>query len=99
MPKGFLTFGKLRASWGENGNREVGRYAALSNFTTGKLPYSTLSGTVYEINRLSVSSMANFNLKWERSRSVNFGLDFSIKNDLVSGSIDFYKTENSRPVN
>ena len=77
--------------WGENGNREVGRYDALSNMGTGKLPYSTLTGTVFEINRLYVSRMANSDLKWERSRSVNFGLDFSIKNDLVTGSIDYYK--------
>ena len=71
MKNDILTYGKLRFSWGENGNREVGRYAALSNMGTGKLPYSSLTGTVFEINRLYVSRMANSDLKWERSRSVN----------------------------
>ena len=92
MKNDILTYGKLRFSWGENGNREVGRYAALSDMGTGKLPYSSLSGTVFEINRLYVNRMANSSLKWERSRSVNFGIDFSIKKDLISGSIDYYKS-------
>lgn len=88
----ILTYGKLRFSWGENGNREVGRYAALSNMATGKYPYSSLTGNVFEINRLYVNRMANSSLRWERSRSVNIGVDFSIKNDLISGSIDYYKS-------
>ena len=44
-------------SCGENGNREVGRYDALLDMGTGKLPYSSLTGTVFEINRLYVSRM------------------------------------------
>jgi len=91
LKNNILTYGKLRFSWGENGNREVGRYDALSNMGTGKYPYTTLSGSTYEINRLYVSRMANSSLKWEKTRSVNFGFDFSIKNDLLSGSIDYYK--------
>jgi len=91
MPKDILTFGKLRFSWGENGNREVGRYAALSDMGTGKYPYTKLSGTTYENNRLYVNQMANYNLRWEKTRSINIGLDFGVKEDLITGSIDFYK--------
>jgi len=91
MPKDILTFGKLRFSWGENGNREVGRYAALSDMGTGKYPYTRLSGTTYENNRLYVNHMANYNLRWEKTRSINIGLDFGVKEDLITGSIDFYK--------
>ena len=32
----WLDYGKLRASWGVNGNRDIGRYAALSDLQTGK---------------------------------------------------------------
>lgn len=87
----ILTYGKLRLSWGENGNREVGRYAALSDMGTGKYPYQTLGGTAYEINKLYVNHMANYNLKWERTRATNIGLDFGIKNNVLSGSIEVYK--------
>lgn len=87
----ILTFAKLRVSWGENGNREIGRYAALSAMNIGKYPYQTLSGTVYESNQLYVNNMANPNLKWEKARSLNFGFDFGILNGLLDGSVEYYK--------
>jgi len=87
----LLSYGKLRLSWGENGNREVGRYAALSNMGVRKYAYQSLAGTATQINTLFLSNMANPNLKWERTSSTNIGLDFSIKNGLLGGSIDLYK--------
>lgn len=87
----ILTYGKLRFSWGENGNREIGIYDALSNMSTGKYPYQPLNGATYESSLLWVSRMANADLKWERTRSYNFGLDFVIKDNLFSGSLDVYK--------
>ncbi len=86
----FLTYGKFRFSWGSNGNRAIGRYDGLSDMSTGKYPYQTLSGTVYEGTQLYVNRMANPNLKWEQTQSLNFGIDYSIKNGLFDGSIDYY---------
>ncbi|MEO5997855.1 MAG: SusC/RagA family TonB-linked outer membrane protein [Chitinophagaceae bacterium] len=87
----FLTMGKLRLSWGENGNREVGRYAALSAMGLDRYSYQTLSGSLYENNILYVNTMENADLKWEKTRSTNVGFDFSIKNGLLDGSIEVYK--------
>ena len=92
LKNNILTYGKLRLSWGENGNRDIGIYDALSNMSTGKYPYQTLGGTVYEGSQLYVSRMANYNLKWERTRSFDAGIDFGIKDNLLSGTIDVYKS-------
>lgn len=35
---------------------------------------------------------ANPNLKWEESKQLNFGVDFGLFDDRLSGSIDVYKT-------
>jgi TonB-dependent starch-binding outer membrane protein SusC len=86
----FLSYGKLRVSWGSNGNRAVGRYEGLSDMTTGKYPYQTLTGTVYEGTQLYVNRMQNVDLKWEQTESLNFGLDYSILNGVFDGSVDFY---------
>ncbi|MBA4410519.1 MAG: TonB-dependent receptor [Bacteroidota bacterium] len=86
----FMTYGKLRFSWGSNGNRAIGRYDGLSDMSTGKYPYQTLSGTVYEGTQLFVNRMANPDLKWEQTESFNFGLDFSILNGKFDGSLDYY---------
>ncbi len=86
----ILTYGKLRASWGENGNREIGRYDALSDMTIGKYAYYTLGGMAYQSNTLTVTRMSNSGLKWEKSRAINIGLDFTILNGLFDGSLEFY---------
>ena len=88
----FLTYGKLRFSWGENGNREIGRYDAFSDMGIGKYVYYTQDGVVYESNQLFVNRMSNPNLKWEKTRAVNVGLDFTIKNGLFDGSLEYYNT-------
>ena len=39
---------------------------------------------------LSLNNVANPNLTWETTEQLNFGLDFTTKNDRISGSIDLY---------
>lgn len=86
----WLNYGKLRLSWGENGNRSIGRYDALSDMTSGSHPYIDQSGNVYISSQLYVNRMQNSGLKWERTSSYNLGLDFSLFNDIVSGTFEGY---------
>ena len=86
----WLNYGKLRFSVGENGNRDIGQYSALSDMTSDYITYINSANTVYTSTYLYVSSMSNKDLKWERTRSYNMGLDFSVLNDLLSGSIEVY---------
>lgn len=86
----WLNYGKLRYSWGENGNREIGEYAALAQMASGLLPYIDQSGNVYTTSQIYVETMANYDLKWERSASHNIGLDFGLLNNRISGSVEGY---------
>ena len=86
----WLNYGKLRFSWGENGNRDIGAYEALSTMQSGVYPYIDGSGNIYTSSYLYINKMANAALKWERSSAYNIGLDFSLFNDLLSGSIESY---------
>ncbi|MFC5410326.1 SusC/RagA family TonB-linked outer membrane protein [Larkinella bovis] len=88
----WLNYGKLRFSWGSNGNRDIGRYVSLSDLNTGKYLYVRPDGTVYQVNQLYVNRMQNPNLKWERTESFNLGLDFGILNDRLSGSLEVYRS-------
>jgi TonB-linked outer membrane protein, SusC/RagA family len=87
-----LTSGKLRLSWGQNGNRDIGIYTALANLTTGagRYPYVKPDGTVNELAQLYVDRMANHNLKWEATSSWNAGLDLSFLGSRINASIDVY---------
>lgn len=87
----WFNYGKLRLSWGSNGNRDIGRYVALADLTTGKYLYVKPDGTVYQVSQLWVNRMANPGLRWERKTSWNLGLDFGLFNQRVSGSLDVYQ--------
>ncbi|MDE3251381.1 MAG: SusC/RagA family TonB-linked outer membrane protein [Bacteroidota bacterium] len=86
----WLDYAKLRVSYGENGNREIGRYAALSNLSSGTYVYVTPGGTAYNVSQVQSSNLSNPSLKWERNSSINVGLDYSILKGVVSGSIEYY---------
>jgi TonB-linked SusC/RagA family outer membrane protein len=77
---------KIRTSWGINGNRDIGIYDALAKLATTKYLYGTTPATGIYSN-----TMANSDLRWERTESINFGLDFGILNNRVQGSADYYR--------
>ena len=87
----WLNYGKLRASWGINGNRDIGRYAALSDLSTGKYQYISPSGAILLVSELAVNRLQNPGLKWEKTESYNVGLDFSVLKDKIGGTIDVYR--------
>ena len=87
----WLNYGKLRASWGINGNRDIGRYLALSDLNTGKYQFIKPDGTIILVSQLYVNRLQNPGLKWEKTESYNLGLDYSLLKDRINGSIDVYR--------
>jgi TonB-linked SusC/RagA family outer membrane protein len=88
----WIDYGKLRGSWGSNGNRDIGRYASLANLQTGKYLQVRPDGTVYQVSQLYVNNMANENLQWERTTAYNLGMDFTLFNNFLDGTIEAYST-------
>ncbi|WP_242691451.1 SusC/RagA family TonB-linked outer membrane protein [Desertivirga arenae] len=89
-----MSYGKLRLSWGRNGNRALADpYLQLANLVKGgSQQYINSSGTLVDIPYLRIDRLANPNLRWEQSDQINGGLDFGFLNGKISGSIDVYKT-------
>ena len=77
----FLSFLKLRASYGLTGNANIGNFPSRGLY--GGTGYAGLSG-------LQPSQTPNPDLRWERTAQYNFGLDFELIGDRVSGEIDYY---------
>lgn len=86
--------GKLRLSWGKNGNRNIGEYVALADLSAGQgatMNYLDANGNVTrDLKYLMMSRMANPNLEWEKTEAYNVGLDFGFLNNRLYGSIDWY---------
>jgi TonB-linked SusC/RagA family outer membrane protein len=75
---------KLRASYGVNGNISgLGDYAAQGNYSVG----SQYNGNAAII----MSTMANEDLQWEQSKTIDFGTDIGFFNDRVNILFDIYR--------
>jgi hypothetical protein len=81
---------KLRAGYGETGNLPSG-LNAYANIVKVQLYPS--SPTDLSPGRIPSSQAGNSDLQWETSAQTNIGIDFSILNDRVYVSTDFYNKE------
>ncbi len=77
---------KLRTSYGINGNQGLGRYKSFSTMSTLSYVY----GAETSIGVYPSSSLGNDDLKWEKTASLNFGVDFAFMDQRISGSLDLY---------
>jgi TonB-dependent starch-binding outer membrane protein SusC len=79
---------KLRASFGQLGNQDIGNYPWASiigrgyNYVFGAPPTSNPGYTV--------SSRGNEDVKWESSTQANAGLDLGIWKDKLNLTVDYY---------
>ncbi|UOQ68978.1 TonB-dependent receptor (plasmid) [Hymenobacter volaticus] len=83
---------KFRAGYGITSNQSVNPYATLGRLTTR--PYN-FGPTGYQTG-LYVSELPNPKLGWEYSKTWNYGVDFAVLNNRLSGTVEYYvtKTEN-----
>lgn len=79
---------KLRLSYGSVGNQSLDPYTTLG--VVGSYPY-IFNGVLFS-GYLPGSQLNNLNLTWETSSTFNAGLDFSIYDNRITGSIDYFKT-------
>ena len=96
----WLEYAKLRVSWGKNGNRSIGEYAALMQLSPRKyFYYDPNTGELIPINTFYCYNMANAGLKWENTESWNLGLDFTVLGGRLGGSIDLYNKKTNDLLN
>ena len=84
--EGMIDFLKLRASWGQLGNQNIGNFEYARKLSLNE--YYTYGGVANP--GVGQSTLGNSNLTWETSTMTNFGLNFNLKNG-VYGEFDIYK--------
>ncbi|MCW2263102.1 MULTISPECIES: SusC/RagA family TonB-linked outer membrane protein [Sphingobacterium] len=78
---------RLRATYGITGNSPSPGTASSRDILLARVP----SGfTVSQGNIFTINSPANRQLTWELTKNTNFGLDFGLVNNRISGSVDAY---------
>lgn len=78
----WLSFLKLKASYGLTGNSEIGNYASRGLY--GPNAYGGLGGQ-------SPTQLPNTNLKWESTTSLDMGIEASALNKRVTVEVDYYE--------
>jgi TonB-linked SusC/RagA family outer membrane protein len=93
---------KLRYSYGQTGNQSIPNYATntLYNPIYGtNLRGLFDGGTAYDISGAGTGQLpsgyvqtqqGNANLKWETATQNNFGLDYGLFNNAITGSFDYF---------
>lgn len=85
---------KLRASYGVTGQQEgIGNYGYLPIYTISQTGAQYIFGNTPVNTYRPEAYVAD--LKWETTKSYNFGLDFGFFNNQLSGAVEYYtrKTE------
>lgn len=86
---GAISFMKLRASWGINGNDRI---APLAYASTIENVFTYPFGINQSLNTgASLATPPNPNIKWEESVQLDIGLELRLWNDKLSAEIDYYK--------
>lgn len=81
----FISFLKLRASWGIIGVQSESLYPFASEVTLGS-DYNGVSGA-------ALTKFGNPNLEWEETTTVDFGIDLELFDGKVYLQADYFKKE------
>jgi TonB-linked SusC/RagA family outer membrane protein len=86
----FLSFGKLRASYGLTGNDQIGDYQFLNQYssTYADVPYQGAVGLV-------PNGLPNPYLEWEETRKLQFGVDLGLWKDRIMLNVNYYNNRSS----
>lgn len=85
----WLDMLKVRVSYGSNGNQAIKAYQTLDRLKFTKYIWGDGGNTVNGAF-LPTNGVGNPNLKWETTRTLNAGVDFSFFNNRLSGNVEFY---------
>lgn len=83
---GPVSFLKIRASWGQNGNENIGNFAYLSLITNNN-EYNFNDGLT--VKGSAPEKIANPDLKWETSEQTDIGFDLRVGSKF-SLNFDYY---------
>ena len=84
----FLSFGKLRASYGTTGNDQIGDYQYLDTYSSSGFTYQGIAG-------MQPTRLFNPDFGWETNRKLEFALEAGFLNDRLSATAGWFRSRSS----
>ena len=87
---------KLRVGYGVTGNSAVNPYQTAGSVTS---TYASIPFGVGNVSSNTIGTktniMPNYSLGWEKTSSLNVGVDFGVLENRISGSVEYYIAKTS----
>jgi TonB-linked SusC/RagA family outer membrane protein len=91
-PITWLSYLKPRVGYGQTSNQAISPYQTLGRLGTSYYNFGSSNVSGY-----SVSNLPNYNLGWEYSTTWNYGLDFGLFDNRITGTFEYY-SQNTKDV-
>ncbi len=88
----IVNMAKIRASYGELGNVNIGDYANQATMARNNMSYSFGNTPIYGS---AISTFVNELLAWEKKKTTNVGLDLALLNNRIEFTAEWYKNVSS----
>ena len=92
IDRNIINMFKIRASYGELGNENIGEYAYQATMRRGYMTYSFGNSPVAGS---SIETFVNGNLAWEKKKTTNIGLDLAMFNNRIEFTAEWYKNKST----
>ncbi len=79
---------KIRASYGELGNENIGEYQYMATMNRNNMTYSFNNTPV---TGSAISTYVNNNIAWEKKKTTNVGIDLALLNNRIEFTAEWYK--------
>ena len=87
---GWIDQLKLRASWGKNGNENIGNFRYTSLMDGNQNYYFGPNGSASMQYGQSPGALANSTIRWEESEQLDFGFDARLFDSRLTFGVDYY---------
>ena len=79
---------KIRASYGELGNENIGEYQYMATMARNNMTYSFGNN---KVTGSAVSTFVNNDIAWEKKKTTNIGIDLALFNNRLEFTAEWYK--------
>jgi len=86
--KSIINLLKIRGSYGVLGNENIGDYQYMDVMSRGNYTYSFGNN---KVTGSAISNYVNTAIRWEKKKTVDFGLDLGMFNNQLEFTFDWYK--------
>ena len=90
IDRNIVNMFKVRASYGELGNENIGEYAYQATMMRNNMTYSFGNAP---ITGSAVSTFVNENIAWEKKKTFNVGIDMAFFNNRIEFTAEWYKNK------